>query len=811
MFKKRLAISDQPSALKMTAWLVMILGAILISLTIFTVTQAQEPAPTPTTLDLIHPAIPLRDAQGMNVLDSGQPVSTLMTCGTCHDTAFIRQHSDHAQVGQNSLLRQYVVRTGEPLPAAWSSDLEMNCFLCHTASPNNPARLAALEAGDTTWANSATLADTGILEQVDGQWQWNAAAFSANGSLPAEKLAIQDPTAANCGQCHGTVHSNAQIPLTAAACDTNQWTTLTTGQIFSPQRIAASGLNIAGKDALSRAWDVHAERVLECTSCHYAANNPIYYQEAVSDRPDHLTFDPRRLAIADYLQRPTHTFTNEQDCQTCHTLTDNHEWLPYKDRHMEAVACETCHVPQVYAPALQVVDWTALTTPDTPRLECRGTDAADPNLITGFTPTLLTDDEGRIAPYNVVTSWQWVWGADQQPVPLSTLQAAWFGGEQYAPAILTTFDQDQDGVLSAPELMLDNETKINLIRDRLIAQGVDNPQISGTLETYALHHNVTPGTWAIRECETCHTADSRLANVLLLTAQIPGQITPTFDQGEIYTGADGALYFQPEPQDLYILGHDRVLWVDWLGAFIFLSTLLGVMGHGTLRYLVTRQHIPHQQPALKRVYMYSVYERQWHWLQTAVIFILLLTGLIIHRPDMFGLFSFRYIVQVHNVMAAILLINAALAAFYHLASGEIRQYLPQPRGFFNDAFAQALYYVRGIFRREPHPFEKTPEHKLNPLQQVTYLMLLNVLLPLQVITGMLMWGVQHWPETAAALGGLPFLAPFHTLIAWLFATFIVGHVYLTTTGHTPLANIKSMMLGWDDIEHQPLNTKEVLS
>jgi len=78
------------------------------------------------------------------------------------------------------------------------------------------------------------------------------------------------------------------------------------------------------------------------------------------------------------------------------------------------------------------------------------------------------------------------------------------------------------------------------------------------------------------------------------------------------------------------------------------------------------------------------------------------------------------------------------------------------------------------------------------------------LLPLQIITGALMWGVQRWPELAASLGGLPFLAPFHTLIAWLFASFVVAHVYLTTTGHAPLAGIKSMIMGWDEVEvHHP--------
>ena len=61
--------------------------------------------------------------------------------------------------------------------------------------------------------------------------------------------------------------------------------------------------------------------------------------------------------------------------------------------------------------------------------------------------------------------------------------------------------------------------------------------------------------------------------------------------------------------------------------------------------------------------MYQSYERFWHWLQTIGIVILLLTGLVIHRPDLFGVFSFRHMVAIHNVIAAILAINAALALF----------------------------------------------------------------------------------------------------------------------------------------------------
>ncbi len=92
----------------------------------------------------------------------------------------------------------------------------------------------------------------------------------------------------------------------------------------------------------------------------------------------------------------------------------------------------------------------------------------------------------------------------------------------------------------------------------------------------------------------------------------------------------------------------------------------------------------------------------------------------------------------------------------------------------------------GIFRGREHPFEKTPDRKLNPLQQLTYFAILNVLLPLQILTGLLM-GRAALPGATDTVGGLPFLGPFHTLIAWLFAAFIVLHVYLTTTGPTPMA------------------------
>ncbi|MBI5668904.1 MAG: cytochrome b/b6 domain-containing protein [Chloroflexi bacterium] len=824
----------------------LVLGLLLMLVGLTATLSAAQDAPpvSPAVASPLHPVFPLLDVDGAPVIGSGKPVSTLKTCGECHDTAFITQNATHNGVSTftggstpgygDDLLAAYLNNTKD-VPAG---AVEMNCFLCHTAQPNNAARVSALQAGDYAWANTATLLGTGIVEQTGNGWIYNAAAFDETGALKRDYVTVQDPTSAACGQCHGVVHTDAQTPLTfdATGLDIGQYKTLTTGQVMSPQRLSSSGLNLADKNALSRSWDVHAERVLNCTNCHYSLNNPVYFTESSEDRPDHLVFDPRRMDFGEYLKRPLHQFAKGQSavtpeinntmrrCESCHSIEATHNWLPYKERHTEAMACETCHIPQVYAPALESVDWTVPAADGSPHTAWRGLAADDPALLTGYQPVMLpranADGSQSLAPFNLVTSWYWAYGDEAQPVPLDSVKAAYFDGETYAADVLAAFDVDGDGALSDTERLIDTAAKETFIAARLKTAGFVNAKIVGEVQPFAINHNVAWGDWAIRDCRTCHGEDSRLTAALVLSDRTPGGALPTFTSLEgftasgLHTDDTGALRYEFKPAEagLYIFGHSAVDWLDWLGVLFFLGTLAGVTLHGGLRYLSVRRRVP-QQAELKRVYMYSVYERQWHWLQTALIFGLIFTGLVIHKPDKFGIFSFDYIVQVHNILAIILLINAALAAFYHLASGEIQQFLPKPHGFFNDAIMQAKYYLRGIFKGEEHPFAKTRQRKMNPLQQMTYLMILNVLLPAQVITGILMWGAQHFPDVTASLGGLPFLAPLHTIVAWLFASFIVAHVYLTTTGHTPLTNIKAMISGWDEVEAHDsgLNPKEQTS
>lgn len=863
----------------------------------------------------IHPTFAFLDAEGNNVLESGAPISTMQTCGQCHDTAFIASHSFHTDLGLsdvtqpgkapsgrpwdtsngpfgkwNPLLYRYLsppddqnldlgvadwVRTiglrhvgggpaqqsrqGLPLtnvPAdspdarilaptgtvqSWdwkkSGVEEMNCFLCHTPNPNQMARRQALLEGRFQWANTATLLDSGVVISSSEDLVYNPDAFEPGGQLKKEYVFIQDPTNENCAQCHGAAYSGTD-PLVLSGCSLENWQTATTGQVFAGQRISRSGMNVADKQTLNRPFDIHAERGLKCTSCHYSINNPTYAQPASQEQLSHLQFDPRRLEIGEYLQKPDHNFARGQSaqnllapelrgtmrrCESCHNAEKTHTWLPYARQHFAEVSCETCHIPNLYAPAVSAVDWTVLTTQGEGAASCRGAEGSTgtpQDLVTGFQPVLLSrlDESGKrpLAPYNLIVAWFWVYDSPdgERPVRLQDLQAAWLEGDTYHPEVLRLFDSNKDDKLDSSELRLDTPKKQELIASRLSALGLQNPRIQGEIQPYSINHNVARGEWAVRDCRVCHSDASYLAQPMKLADYVPAQVMPNFvkdanvsTEGELVVRG-GALYYQPviARQGRYVFGHNRVAWVDWVGGLFFLGVLAGVAGHGTVRFLTAAKRARHDIP-LKRVYIYAVYERFWHWLQTFTIVILLFTGLIIHRPDVFGIFSFSGVVIVHNVMAAILAINAFLSLFYHLVSGEIRQFIPRPYGFFDQAIVQARYYLQGIFKGEPHPFEKRPDRKLNPLQQATYFAILNVLLPLQGLTGILMWGVQQWPQIAERLGGLPFLAPLHSLIAWLFGAFIVGHVYLTTTGHEPLASIKAMMMGWEDVED--LSAQEV--
>ena len=110
-----------------------------------------------------------------------------------------------------------------------------------------------------------------------------------------------------------------------------------------------------------------------------------------------------------------------------------------------------------------------------------------------------------------------------------------------------------------------------------------------------------------------------------------------------------------------------------------------------------------------------------------------------------------------------------------------------------------------MFKGEKHPTKKTEVRKLNPLQRLVYLGFKLVLIPITVISGIFyMFHKTIDKNNVVVISEFPLesLAFWHTLGAILLMVFLVVHVYMTTTGHTPTSNIEAMITGYEDLEDE---------
>ena len=194
------------------------------------------------------------------------------------------------------------------------------------------------------------------------------------------------------------------------------------------------------------------------------------------------------------------------------------------------------------------------------------------------------------------------------------------------------------------------------------------------------------------------------------------------------------------------------------------------------------------------IYLYTRYERFWHWLQMTLIFILLATGLEVH--GVYHLLGFHNAVEVHNFVGLTWLIAFAFFVFWVFTTGEWKQYVPTTRKMFE----VIRYYAYGIFRGETHPFPKRKEAKHNPLQRLVYLNLAALLLPVQMVTGFLYWGYNAWTDWGIPFLSLKVMAVIHMAGAFAIFSFIIIHVYMTTTGHTLFAHTRAMITGWENVD-----------
>jgi thiosulfate reductase cytochrome b subunit len=205
-----------------------------------------------------------------------------------------------------------------------------------------------------------------------------------------------------------------------------------------------------------------------------------------------------------------------------------------------------------------------------------------------------------------------------------------------------------------------------------------------------------------------------------------------------------------------------------------------------------------------RIYIHPLPVRIWHWTNAAGFVFLILTGLQIRYRDLVGLASFESAVRLHNMVGFALMASYLVWLLFYLTSDKIKNYHPElsPMKFYADAIKQAIYYGYGIFRGKPNPHHTTAYTKFNPMQKLTYDLIMLLLVPIQFLSGLLLWDVQRFSGAVATLGGVRTVDTIHMLLFIFFASFLPVHAYLATLGHTPGAHFKAMFTGYEEeLEH----------
>ncbi len=379
---------------------------------------------------------------------------------------------------------------------------------------------------------------------------------------------------------------------------------------------------------------------------------------------------------------------------------------------------------------------------------------------------------------------------------------------RYRPELVTALDTDRDGKLAPGELRLDSDAKRQAVAQLLRGAGVNDPTIRAAMTLNPISHGVAGKSQAISDCAACHGPDSRLKADVILATYAPGGTPPALPEkslvaGRIDVAAGGKVIFKPQTPDLqgfHVFGAPAKNWPDQLGLLMLLGVVTAVSLHAGYRLVTRGRRLHHHAPVTRREYLFSTYERLWHWVMALCVLALIVTGLEIHFPGRLHFLGAANAVATHNFFAVILMVNAFLALFYHLTTAAIRQFIPRRQGLAEAITRQTKYYLSDIFKGLPAPFPRSADRKLNALQQITYLFLLNFLFPFQMITGVLIWLVGTYPNIARAVGGLALVAPLHNLGSWMFISFLVAHVYLATTGHTVTAHVRGMVEGYEDVE-----------
>ncbi|MBF0156695.1 MAG: tetrathionate reductase family octaheme c-type cytochrome [Magnetococcales bacterium] len=573
------------------------------------------------------------------------------------------------------------------------------------------------------------------------------------------------PSRQNCGSCHffGGAHDGAKH----GDLDSS---------LLAPGRQLDVHMDSAGLD-------------FSCVTCHTGEGHRITGSRYRMKAFDALGID-----------RPGHTDATRTSCESCHG-TRPHPQTPKLDSHTRRIACQTCHIPRFArgrVPTKTYWDWRSAGK-EPPKAQAEVSEgravapkgnSGDDEAVSGRAPRVTqTFQHGSITwEEQVVPEYRWFDGRIDYILPGESVG----DGTSVAINRLSGAASDRDSriwpfkVMRA-QLPFDPVNR-TLVFNRLVAASPDDkdalyesydwqrsvtagmqlpgaPPFSGKVGFieaamfFPITHMVAPKEEALR-CNDCHSRNGRMAGL---------------------TG-------------FYMPGRDSFPLLVFLGWSLVVATLVGVLLHGAAQASFRKKSAAAAgSVTIHREFIFSLYERFWHWTQAILIFGLMITGFNV--SGVHNLFGYEKATTGHYYFAWGLIWLWVFTLFWHMITGEWRQYIPTTRKLMD----MVHYYMKGIFypERYPHPFKKSRRLKHNPLQRFSYFSLHIVVMPVIWVSGTLY--IYYGGFHAGGLESVPLgvIAGIHSTTAFLMLSFVVLHVYMAFFIGAPVTGkLKGMITGF---------------
>ena len=200
-----------------------------------------------------------------------------------------------------------------------------------------------------------------------------------------------------------------------------------------------------------------------------------------------------------------------------------------------------------------------------------------------------------------------------------------------------------------------------------------------------------------------------------------------------------------------------------------------------------------------KLYFYPLWLRFWHGINALGIILLIITGISMQWGIENSFIEFQTAINIHNISGVVLTLNYLLFFIGNIVTKNMSFYLIKPKGFYKRLFKQAQYYAFGMFKGNQCPFPLSEKRKFNPLQKLSYVVVMYLFVPFVIISGFALLFPEIIIDRIYSLSGVLVTAVAHSAAGFLISIFLIIHLYVASIGKNPAENFKSIINGWHSI------------